>query len=68
MTVGMKMHQTLAGLQGAAADLKTFALETQDPGAKQLFNDLSRQVEGVCSALSGRINYIEKQEPQYKMQ
>ncbi|MFZ5596622.1 MAG: DUF1657 domain-containing protein [Bacillota bacterium] len=68
MTVGTQMHQTLASLQGAAASLKTFALETQDPGAKQMFNDLNRQVEGICSALSGRVNYIEEQEPQYKMQ
>ncbi|MFZ5651151.1 MAG: DUF1657 domain-containing protein [Bacillota bacterium] len=67
MTVGTKMHQTLASLEGAAADFKTYALETQDPTAKQMFNDLNRQLEGICQTLRGRVNYIEQQEPQYKM-
>lgn len=67
MTVGEKMHQTLASLEGAAANLKTFALETQDKGAKQMFTDLNQQVEVICQTLKGRVNYIEQQEPQYKI-
>lgn len=67
MTVGTKMHQTLASLEGAAANLKTFALETQDQFAKQMFNDLSGQVDNICSSLKGRVNYIEQEEPQYKV-
>lgn len=67
MTVGTKMHQTLASLEGAAADFKTYALETQDQGAKQMFIDLNRQLEGICQTLRGRVNYVEQQEPQYKM-
>lgn len=67
MTVGQKMHQTLASLEGAAANLKTFALETQDKTAQKMFNDLSGQVENICGSLRGRVNYIEQQEPQYKM-
>lgn len=67
MTVGTKMHQTLSSLEGAAADLKTYALETQDQGAKQMFTDLNKQLEGICQTLKGRVNYIEQQEPQYKM-
>jgi hypothetical protein len=61
------MHQTLASLEGAAANLKTFALETQDKTAQQMFNDLGGQVENICTSLKGRVNYIEQQEPQYKM-
>ncbi|MCL5056596.1 MAG: DUF1657 domain-containing protein [Actinobacteria bacterium] len=67
MTVGVKMHQTLASLEGAAANLKTFSLETQDQGAKQMFADMNQQLEGMCKTLKGRVNYIEQQEPQYKM-
>ncbi len=67
MTVGDKMHQTLASLEGAAANLKTFALETQDKNAQQMFNDLSGQVSTICTSLKGRVNYIEQQEPQFKM-
>ncbi len=68
MTVGTKMHQTLASLEGAAADLKTYALETQDQSAKKMFNDLNRQLENICQSLRGRVNYTEKEEPQYKME
>lgn len=67
MTVGTKMHQTLASLEGAAADLMTYSLETTDQGAKQMFADLNKQLEGICQALKGRVNYIEQQEPQYKV-
>jgi len=68
MTIGDKMHQTLAGLEGAAANLKMFALDTQDQTAKKMFTDLNQQVENICESLKGRVNYIEQNEPQYKMQ
>jgi len=68
LTVGDKMHQTLASLEGAAANLKTFALETNDQNAKQMYNDLSGQVETISNSLKGRVNYVEQQEPQYKIQ
>jgi len=68
LTVGDKIHQTLASLEGAAANLKTFALETNDQNAKQMFNDLSGQVETISNSLKGRVNYVEQQEPQYKIQ
>jgi hypothetical protein len=61
------MHHTLANLEGAAADLQTFALDSQDQTAKKMFNDLNRQLEGIVQTLKGRVNYVEKQEPQYKM-
>jgi len=67
VTIGSKMHHTLASLEGAAADLQTFAMETQDQSAKKMFNDLNRQLEDIVQALKGRVNYIESQEPQYKM-
>ncbi|WP_418790288.1 DUF1657 domain-containing protein [Phosphitispora sp. TUW77] len=67
MTVGDKMHQTLSSLEGAAANLKQFALETNDQNSKQMFNDMSGQVETISNSLKGRVNYIEQQEPQYKI-
>ena len=60
MTIGTKMHHTLANLEGAASD-------SQDQTAKKMFNDLNRQLEDIVQALKGRVNYVEKQEPQYKM-
>jgi len=67
LTVGQKMHTTLSSLMGVAADLKTFGLETQDQNAKQMFFNLSDQVSNVAKSLEGRVNYIEQQEPQYKV-
>lgn len=67
MTIGTKMHQTLASLEGAAANLMTFGLDTQDQAAKQMFFSLNKQIEGVCQVLRNRVNYIEQQEPQYRV-
>jgi hypothetical protein len=67
MTVGEKMHQALAGLESAKASIETFALDTQDQMAKQEFFQYSSQLETICNGLTGRVNYIEQQEPQYKI-
>lgn len=67
MTVGDKMHQTLSNLEAAAANLQSFALDTKDKNAKKMFTDMNKQLEQMSNSLSGRVNYIEKEEPQYKM-
>ena len=67
MTVGQKMHVTLASLEGAKATMETFALETQDKNAQKQFNDYAAQLENIAQGLKGRVNYIEQQEPQYKV-
>lgn len=67
MTIGEKMHQALAGLEGAKATLETFALDTQDQMAKNQFNQYATQLEDICNGLKSRVNYIEQQEPQYNV-
>jgi len=68
MTVGEKLHQCLAQLEGAAANLKTFCLDTQDQTAKKLFAQLSDTLQNqIISPLKSRVNYVESQEPQYKV-
>ena len=67
MTVGTMMHQTLAGLESAKANMKTFALQTEDKTAKQMFAQYANQLDSICQGLSSRCNYIEQQEPQYKV-
>ncbi|MDK2822489.1 MAG: hypothetical protein PWQ67_876 [Clostridia bacterium] len=67
MTIGNKMHQTLASLEGAKANMKTFALETEDKTAKQMFAQYAQQLDSICQGISSRCNYIEQQEPQYKV-
>jgi len=66
VTVGQKMHQTLASLESAVSQMKTFAMDTQDQTAKQQFQNYSQQLEGIVQGLKGRVNYIEQQEPAYK--
>ncbi|MDQ2086835.1 DUF1657 domain-containing protein [Herbivorax sp. ANBcel31] len=68
MTVGTQMQQAVAGVQSAAATMKTFALETQDQQAKQTFQQLAQNLDDALEQLKGRQQYIEEQEPQYKQQ
>ena len=66
MTVGQKMHTTLASLESATSSMKAFALDTQDKTAKQMFNGYASQLETICNGFKDRVNYIEQQEPTYK--
>jgi hypothetical protein len=68
MTVGTQMQQAIAGIQSAAATMKTFSLETQDTQAKQEFQQIATQLDSSLDTLKGRQQYIEQQEPQYKNQ
>ncbi len=67
MTVGTQMHQTLASLESAMANLKTFSLEAEDKTAKKMFAEYSQQLDSICQGVKARCNYIEQQEPQYKV-
>ncbi|WP_164669278.1 DUF1657 domain-containing protein [Virgibacillus doumboii] len=68
MTVGTKMQQTIASCESTLASLHSFALETQDQNAKQMFQNLSNQQQQILENLQARLQYIEQQEPQYKQQ
>jgi hypothetical protein len=68
MTVGTQMQQAIAGIQSAAATMKTFALETEDKKAKQDFQQIANNLDNALKTLSERQKYIEKEEPQYKQQ
>lgn len=66
MTVGSKLQQTIASIESASASLKQFSLDTQDPTAKQMYNQLAQTLDNAKSTLQARMNYIQQQEPQYK--
>ena len=66
MTVGSQMQQAIATVQSAAANMKTFSLETQDQEAKKTFEQLAQTFDSALDVLKGREKYIEKQEPQYQ--
>lgn len=66
MTVATQMQQAIAGIQSAAATMKTFSLETEDQKAKNDFKQIAQQLDNSLETLKERQKYIEEQEPQYK--
>jgi hypothetical protein len=66
MTVGSQVEQTLAGLKSAQASLESFALQTQNQQAKQLYTSAAQQAKAIVDSLEPRIGQIEQQELQYK--
>lgn len=66
MTVATQLQTAIASVESAASSCKTFALNTQDQNAKQMYLDCSNTLETVATQLKGRQGYIEQQEPQYK--
>lgn len=67
MTIGNKMHMTLNNLESCVTDMKNFALETNDQNAKKQFSNYAQQLENIAQGFKGRVNYLESQEPQYKV-
>ena len=68
MTVATQLQQAIAGVEGAAATVKTFALQTEDQQAKKEFQLVAQTLESALQTLENRRKYIEQQEPQYKQQ
>ncbi|MEW9671497.1 DUF1657 domain-containing protein [Ammoniphilus sp. 3BR4] len=66
MTVSSQVKQVVAGLKGAQASLETFALQTQDQQAKQMYAQVAQQTQSIVNTLEFRVSKIEQQEPQYK--
>ncbi|GED32239.1 DUF1657 domain-containing protein [Brevibacillus centrosporus] len=66
MTVASQVKQTLASLKGAQANLETFALNTQNQQAKQLYTQAAEQTKSILSSLEQRVTELENEEPQYK--
>ncbi|MFA9558609.1 DUF1657 domain-containing protein [Evansella sp. AB-rgal1] len=66
MTVATQVKQTLAGLKSAQASLETFALQTENQQAKQMYQNLAQQTQSIVDSLEPRMQQIEQEEPQYK--
>lgn len=67
MTVGDKVHQALASLRSLEGQFETFALDTNDNQAKQMYNQCRQQIHQMVQQLANRTNYMEQQEPTYKI-
>ncbi|MBA2872155.1 hypothetical protein HNQ85_002445 [Anoxybacillus calidus] len=66
MTVASQVKQTLAGLKSAQASFETFALQTENQAAKQLYQQAAKQAQAIVDLISPRVQEIENEEPQYK--
>ncbi|HHW38542.1 MAG TPA: DUF1657 domain-containing protein [Bacillales bacterium] len=66
MTVGTQVKQALASLKSAQADFETFALETQDKAAKQLYGNCATTAKGMIQQLEQRVEQIEQEEPEFQ--
>ncbi|NLB17733.1 MAG: DUF1657 domain-containing protein [Syntrophomonadaceae bacterium] len=66
MTVASQVKQTLSSLKSAQASLESFAIETQNQMAKQLFTDAAQQTKTIINNLEPRIQDLEREEPQYR--
>ncbi|SEN23158.1 DUF1657 domain-containing protein [Lihuaxuella thermophila] len=68
MTVGTKIQQTVASAESVAANLRAFALDTNNQQAKQMFNQLAQNMDSIIQQLKSREQQIMAEEPQFKQQ
>ncbi|WP_163969788.1 DUF1657 domain-containing protein [Oceanobacillus halotolerans] len=66
MTVGTQLQQTISSCESALASLHSFALETQDQNAKQMYQNMANQQQMILNNLNARLQYVQSEEPQYK--
>lgn len=66
MTVATQVKQTLAGLKSAQASFETFALQTENKSAKQMYQNAAQQTQQIVDTLNARMTEMENEEPQYK--
>lgn len=66
MTVGAKVKQTLASLQGIKSTLKVYALQSQDEDTSGAYKSSLEVLDQVLTDLEKRVQALEFAEPQYK--
>ncbi|ABO49998.1 protein of unknown function DUF1657 [Desulforamulus reducens MI-1] len=66
MTVSSQVKQSLASLKSTQANFETFALNTQNQQAKDMYTQAAQQTQSIIDSLEPRIQQMEQEEPQYK--
>jgi len=66
MTVINKLNQTMEMLTSTESNCKTFSMDTDDPNAKQMFNQMAENMKMWENMLQSRINFVMSEEPQYQ--
>lgn len=68
MTTINKLQQALNSAKSLQTDLKGFSMDTEDQQAKQMFNQLSTNLENTVQMLQSRVDFVNSEEPQYLQQ
>jgi len=68
LTVSTQVQQTLAGLKSAQASFETFALQTENKQAKQIYQQAAQQTQSIVDLINTRLQQIQNEEPQYRQQ
>jgi len=66
LTVINKLNQTLEMLNMCKSNFKTFSMDTDDQNAKQMYKQLSQNLDTDINMLKSRINFVMSEEPQYQ--
>jgi hypothetical protein len=66
MTVVSSVKSCLASLKGAQASLSTFAQNTADEKARQIFHECMLEMDDIIIDIQKRVGVLEREEPQYK--
>lgn len=65
MTVINKLNQTLEMMNMVKSNLKTFSMDTDDQNAKQMYEQLSQNIDSDIKTFQSRVNFVMSEEPQY---
>jgi hypothetical protein len=66
VTVGSKVQQTLANLNGVQSSLRTYSLQCISDEEKMVYEKALKSIEAITQDLEFRMKVLEQEEPQYK--
>jgi rubrerythrin len=65
MTVKSDIEKAIASEQAAVGTYAMFAASTDDPAAKQMFEQMQQDAQRHIQMLNGRLNYLSEHNPMY---
>ncbi|SDC81044.1 MULTISPECIES: DUF1657 domain-containing protein [unclassified Candidatus Frackibacter] len=68
MTTKDDLQQAVSAAEGLKTQLETFAQDTNDQEAAQMFKGLAQNLDNCTQQLNGRFDYVKQEEPQYQGQ
>ena len=63
MTTGSKLKKAHATAEGLAAEMKIFAMDTDDPAAKEMYANLASTMEFAAGQIKSRLDKVSSGPP-----